>query len=91
MERWPLWRGGRCGEVVVVERWPLWRGDHCRKVAASGEAAVVGRWPLWRGGRFWAVYTIPDTFRVDTKIVDIVQPLHFPPFFLLVLAIFPGL
>ena len=29
VERWPLWRGGRCrevavsGEVAVVERWPL--------------------------------------------------------------------
>ena len=40
VERWSLWRGGRCreaavsGEVAVVERWPFKRG---------------GRW--WRGGR----------------------------------------
>ena len=32
MERWPLWRGYRCGEVAVVERWPLWRGGRCREV-----------------------------------------------------------
>ena len=23
-ERWPLWRGGRYGEVAVMERWQLW-------------------------------------------------------------------
>ena len=46
VERWPLWRGGRCrevavsGEVAVVERWLLWRGGRC------GEVAVVERWPL---------------------------------------------
>ena len=40
VERWPLLRGGRCGEVAVVERWPLLRGGRC------GEVAVVERWPL---------------------------------------------
>ena len=43
---WPLWRGGRCGNVAIVERWPLWGCGHC------GEVAVVGRWPLvGRSGR----------------------------------------
>ena len=45
MGRWPLWGGGRCGEVAVVKRWPLWGGGRC------GEVAVVGRWPLCGGGR----------------------------------------
>jgi len=45
VEWWPLWRGGRCGEVAVVERWPLWSGGCC------GEVAGVERWPVWRGGR----------------------------------------
>ena len=39
-KKWPLQRGGRCGEVAVVERWPLWRGGCC------GEVAAVERWPL---------------------------------------------
>ena len=26
LEKWPLWEGGRCGEVAIVGRWPLWRG-----------------------------------------------------------------
>ena len=39
-KRWPLWRGGHCGEVTVEERWPLWRGGRCREVV------VVARWPL---------------------------------------------
>ena len=39
-KKWPLQRGGRCGEVAVVERWPLWRGGRC------GEVAAVERWPL---------------------------------------------
>ena len=33
MEKWPLWRGDRCGEVAIVEGWPLWRGDRSREVA----------------------------------------------------------
>ena len=45
MESWPLWRGGRCGELAVVESWPVWRGGRCREVAG------VERWPLWRVGR----------------------------------------
>ena len=40
VERWPLWRGGHCGEVTVEERWPLWRGGHGREVA------IVQRCPL---------------------------------------------
>ena len=40
--KWPLQRGGRCGEVAIVERWPLHRGGRCEEVA------VVDRWPLWR-------------------------------------------
>ena len=40
VERWPLWRGGRCREVAIVESWALWRGGHCRELAA------VRRWPL---------------------------------------------
>ena len=62
MERWPLWRGGRYGEVAVEERWSLWRGGCCGEVAVMerwplrrggrcGEVAVVERWPLWRVGR----------------------------------------
>ena len=43
MERCPLWRGVRCGEVSVVERCPLWRDVRC------GEVSVVERCPLWRG------------------------------------------
>ena len=57
MEKWPLWGGGRCGEVAIVEswplvgRWPLGRGGCHGEVAVSGEVAVVERWPLWGGGR----------------------------------------
>ena len=40
VERWPLWRSGRCGEVAVVGRRPLKRGGRCREVA------VVERWSL---------------------------------------------
>ena len=53
MERWLLWRGGRCGEVAVsrevtvVRRWPLvGRSGRCGEMAVSRE-----KWPLWRGGR----------------------------------------
>ena len=44
LERWPLWRGGCCGEVAIVERRALWRGGHCEEVA------IVERRALWRGG-----------------------------------------
>ena len=46
VERWPLWRDGRCREVAVVERW-----HGCREMTVSGGMAVVERWPLWRDGR----------------------------------------
>ena len=37
--KWPLWGGGRCGDVANVESWPL-----------VEKWPLVGRWPLWRGG-----------------------------------------
>ena len=61
-ERWPLWGGGRYGEVAVVGRWPLWGGGRCEEVAVvgrwplvgrsgrCGEMAVVESWALWRVG-----------------------------------------
>ena len=40
-EKWPLWGGGRCGEVAVVERWPLWGGGRCGEVAVSGGSTCI--------------------------------------------------
>ena len=46
VEKWPLWRGGRCGEVAVVERWPLRRSGRCGEVAAGGSTLVSTGGPV---------------------------------------------
>ena len=69
VDRWSLYRGGPCVQVVLVHRWSLYTGGPCTQVVLAHrwslytggpciQVVLVYRWSLWRFSLYYEYWGI---------------------------------